>query len=946
MTASRAAGDDTLLPGFQEVTGEKKKLSADDLPRGASIGRYLIIERLGSGGMGVVYAAYDPDLNRKVAIKLLRSQPGAMASQGRARLLREAQSMARLSHPNVVAVYDVGVAFDQVFVAMEFIEGSTLGEWLSKPRRSADILRVFVEAGQGLAAAHHANIIHRDFKPDNVMIGRDGRARVMDFGVARDVSQPISDPGPSLLPSRAAAVELDLTLPEQSSRGLAALAVSSPLTQEGALMGTPRYMSPEQFRGQPSDARSDQFSFCIALYEAVCGQPPFAGDNLGELAMQVFQGHVRAFPPEKRVPKWLRGVLLRGLRVKPVERYPSLQALLDDLSPERRKRRRRLLLAVTSGVSLLLLALLLTGAYRGRQALLAQRCSAAEAQLAPVFGDAVKAQSRLGLRKTNRPYAEDVWHRVESNVTRYLTDWQTMRSETCQARFVAGSLSPELHARSLRCLDGRLQEVAAFMTMLQHADDQVLDSAVEQSSDLALLEPCGDPHFLQQLAGEQAAERERMDLLSRELSEARLFRNGGRLQQAKERAQRVLASAQQLASLPFQARSEWELSRIESASGDPYAAYHHAVAAAALGIRGGDFLTAAAAFTDLMYLSQVSQRSGMVERWQQFAEATLARVVGSTQAKARIMASLDLYLCQQSSAARQWQKADEQCSLALRDSERLFGAEASQVATVLNSLAMLNRRQDRYPEAESLYRRALTISQAHLGSEHSWLAPIHENLAVLLELMGKLDEAEAEGLRALHIAERAFGPEHPKLFGTLKFLALLQQRRQQSEPAIALAERAAKILKGTSREVMGKTLLGNVLYRAGRYEEALTWHQEALDLCTGKVCGVDMPGRLVAVADDLRALGRDAKALPLLEHALRLLPSSGDGELHAKTDFSLAQALYAVEADKSRVRVIELAERARKQYLDLGHKHLREADEVTAWLTHHKLQPPPATAKP
>jgi serine/threonine protein kinase len=166
MSQSRASGDEPLFPEPQGLA-EKRKLPSDDLPRGASIGRYLIIERLGSGGMGVVYSAYDPDLNRRVAIKLLRSQPGALASQGRARLLREAQSMARLSHPNVVAVFDVGVAFDQVFVAMEFIEGATLGEWLVRTRRTEDILRVFVDAGQGLAAAHAAGIVHRDIKPGN-----------------------------------------------------------------------------------------------------------------------------------------------------------------------------------------------------------------------------------------------------------------------------------------------------------------------------------------------------------------------------------------------------------------------------------------------------------------------------------------------------------------------------------------------------------------------------------------------------------------------------------------------------------------------------------------------------------------------------------------------------------------------------------------------------------
>ena len=944
MSQSRAAGDDTLLPPLQQVTGEKRKLAADELPRGASIGRYLIIERLGSGGMGVVYSAYDPDLNRKVAIKLLRSQPGAMASQGRARLLREAQSMARLSHPHVVAVFDVGVAFDQVFVAMEFVEGVTLGEWLGKAHSAEDILRVFVEAGQGLAAAHAAGIIHRDFKPDNVMIGRDGRARVMDFGVARDVGKPISDPGvgsgtEALSSPERAAVELDHTLPDQSSRGLAALAVSSPLTQEGALMGTPRYMSPEQFRGMPSDARSDQFSFCVALYEALCGKPPFAGDNLGELAMQVFQGHVRSFPSEKKVPKWLRLVLLRGLKVRAQERYPSLQELLDDLSPERRRRRRLLLLAVTTGAAMLLGGLIGGGVYRGQQALRAQRCSAVEAQLDPVFGTAAKAKAHDGLQKTGRPYADDVWKRVEGNVTRYLGEWQAMRRDTCQATFVGGSQTPELHARRLRCLDGKLQEVAAFMTLLEQADEQVLDSAVEQSSDLALLEPCADPHFLQQLVSEQAAERLRVDVLSRELSEARLLHNSGRIQVAKERARQVLSSAQQLGSLPVQARAERELSLIESASGDTLAAYREAVAAAALGIRGGDFLTAAAAFTDLMYLSHVTQQTGMVERWQVFAQATLARVMGSVQAKARIQASIDLYLCKQSSVARKWQQADEQCNAALRESERLFGAEATQVATVLNSLALLNRRQDRFPEAESLYRRALTISEAHLGSEHPRVLPIHENLGYLLEVMGKYDEAEVEFRQALRIGERAFGPEHPKLYGTLRYLVQLSLRRNQPERAIPLAERAAAIFKGTPRAVTGKMLLGNVLQRAGRYAEALQLHQEALDQCTGKVCGVEMPSRLGAVADDLRGLSRDRQALPLLEQALRLLPPSAEPETRARIQFSLGQALWTVDGNKSRERVLDLTERARKQYLELGRQHLPAADEVAAWQKRQKLEP-------
>ncbi len=944
MSERRAVGDDTLLPGLQEVTSEKRKLSADELPRGASIGRYLIVEKLGSGGMGVVYAAYDPDLNRKVAIKLLRSQPGAMASQGRARLLREAQAMARLSHPNVVAVFDVGVAFDQVFVAMEFVEGTTLGEWLNQERTTDEILQVFAEAGQGLAAAHAAGIVHRDFKPDNVMIGRDGRARVMDFGVARDVGQPISDPGPVLVPTRSA-VALDQTLPDQSSRGLAAMAVSSPLTQEGALMGTPRYMSPEQFRGQASDARSDQFSYCIALYEAICGRPPFAGDNLGELAMQVFLGQVRSFPPEKKVPTWLRRALLRGLKVQPSERYPSLQDLLEDLSPERRRRRRRVLILLSSFAAMVIAGLVSVGVYRGNQELKAQRCQTVDEQLAPVFGIAAKTAAREGLAKTKKAYADDVWRRVENNLSHYLTSWQAMRRDTCQATFVAGKQTAELHSRRLRCLDARLQEVAAFMNLLRTADEQVLDSAVDQSSDLSLLAPCADPHFLQQLAQEKPVERERLDILSRQLSEARLLHNAGRVQTAKERAHKVLSAAQQLDNLPLQARAERELSMLETSGGDPFAGHQRAMSAAALGVRGGDFLTAAWAFTDLMYLAQVTQRGISVDKWQQFAEATLARVEGSSQVKARIQATLDLYLCQHLSAQRQKVKADEQCLLALRENERVFGPESSQMGTVLNSLAMHNRRQDRYPEAESLYRRALTVSEAHQGSEHPRLVTIHENLGVLLELMGKSEAAESEYQRALQVAERAFGAEHPKLYGTLKQLVLLKLRQNQAAEAIPLAERAAALYKGTPRAVSGKLLLASVLQKTGRFADALVLHEEALSQCSGKTC-TDLPMRLLGMADDLHGLARDKQALPLLEQAHRQLPplpsppqllSQSELETRARIEQSLAEVLWAIDGAKSSARVIDLGNHALKLFADLGRMHRSDSEELRGWLQARKL---------
>lgn len=956
-------GDSPVAPNRNEASSQER-FASDRLPRGSSIGRYLVIERLGSGGMGVVYAAYDPDLNRKVALKLLHNQPGLLASQGKARLLREAQAMARLSHPNVVAVYDVGLVFDQVFVAMEFVEGLTLHEWLMTQRPLSEILQVFADAGRGLAAAHAAGIVHRDFKPDNVMISRHGRTKVMDFGVARDVGQPLSDPGvfgkgaapsspsPPSVPSAISSQEiaLDHTLPERSSKGLSALAVSSPLTQEGALMGTPRYMSPEQFRGEPSDARSDQFSFCVALYEAVCGQPPFSGNTLGELAMQVFQGHVRAFPPDKRVPSWLRRVLLRGLQVKPSARHLSLQDLLDELAPERRKkrRRRRILLGVVIGV--LVACAVSLGVRHANQTLQAQRCQNVDALLEPVFGRAAQDAAKFGLLSTNKPYAADVFDKVQRNLAQYLADWQAVRQKSCQSTFMQGAQSPDLHARRMRCLDERLQEVAAFMRLLRTADEQVLDGAVDQSDGLSLLEPCSDPHFLAHLVRQKPTEREHIDKLSRELSFARLLYNVGRIALAKEKAQQVLDKAAQIGDFPLQARAERELSSIENSEGNPFGAETRALSAAAFGIRGGDYLTAAWAFTDLLYLAQATQRGASVDKWQQFAEAALAKVEGSTQAKAHIQATLDLYLCRHLSAQRQKAKADEQCEKALRDNERVFGPESSQMDTVLNSLALHNKRRERYPEAEALYRRALALQIAHHGADHPRLVTLHENLGKLLEQVGKNQEAEAELSRALLITERAFGPKHAKLYGTLREIALLKLKRGDVQAALPYARRMVDLAADSPRAPAAKLLLGTVHARLGQPEVALPFHQDALSACVLPAC-TDHQARLLAVADDLRALHKDKAALPLLEQAARMpfsaaaattaaAPGPGQEEgTRVKVLRALAETLFAVEGPKSKARIARLATETLKLYAEHLPTQQDEAAAWQAWLQKRNLLP-------
>ncbi len=287
--------------------------AATQLVPGAFIGRYKIRECIGEGGMGVVFAADDTDLGRVVAIKLLRGVEGSEAEVHQRRLLREAQALARVSHRNLVTVFDVGTHHGRVWVAMEYVSGETLDAWLARTHRSwREIIEVFVEAGRGLAAVHAAGLIHRDFKPGNVIVGKDGTVQVLDFGLAAQAGERL--------------------LEESDARAKPALdALAATLTETGGIMGTPAYMAPEQFMTLVADARCDQFAFCVALYEALYGHRPFKGRDLTELMIEVVEGLKDHPPPLPGVPDDLRVILARGLRPKPAERFPDMEALLAEL---------------------------------------------------------------------------------------------------------------------------------------------------------------------------------------------------------------------------------------------------------------------------------------------------------------------------------------------------------------------------------------------------------------------------------------------------------------------------------------------------------------------------------------------------------------------------------------------------------------------------------------
>ncbi len=330
-----------LLEGLLEVQPDAAPDAELKLGPGTLVGRYVIGDQLGAGGMGVVYAAVDSELQRKVAVKLLRPEGGGqLGTQGRERLMREARMLASLSHPNVVTVFDVGTHDGSLFLAMELVEGGSLNAWMRRaPRTTEEIVDRLIEAGRGLSAAHATGVVHRDVKPDNILVGRDGHARVTDFGLARFDRAPAE--------------------PEPSS-GLSP-AASPDLTRTGTLMGTPVYMAPEQMVSGDAEPRTDQWSFCAMVYEVIAGVRPFSVENLEARSAAITEGRLAAPAKGRRVPGWLARIVARGLRANPAERWPSMDAVVAALVRGRRRRGRIVrwaaiagALAIASGASIAL----------------------------------------------------------------------------------------------------------------------------------------------------------------------------------------------------------------------------------------------------------------------------------------------------------------------------------------------------------------------------------------------------------------------------------------------------------------------------------------------------------------------------------------------------------------------------------------------------------------
>jgi len=832
------------------------------LTPGTELGRFVLLSQIGAGGMGVVYAAYDPELDRKVALKLVQTarERGA-ATSGRSRLLHEAQAMARLSHPNVIAIYETGTVGDQVFLAMEFVKGVTLAQWSRQaPRGWQAVVAAFVQAGRGLAAAHAAGIVHRDFKPDNALIDPQGRVRVLDFGLARR--------------HEAQSPEAEALSEALRPRG------DGDATETHAFTGTPAYMSPEQHRGEVGGTASDQYSLCVALYEALYGARPFAGETLGSLRAAVLRGQP-APPPGSKVPPWLRQVLLRGLAVDPARRWPDLDALLAELTRDRLRTRRRLTLA------LVLVALAIAGALLYRWAVaravaeaVAAReaaCGGAEAQLAGVWDDERRTAVDLALRATGAPYAADTSARVRVQLDAHAAAWADAHALACAALQLREP--GDAASQRMQCLATQRHELRALVEVLARADAAAVEHAAAAVAALSPPARCDDP-ALGRLGPPPPAIAAAVQDLRDRLASARAQEVAGQFATGLQLARESRIAAEALAYRPLLAEAHLREGVLEDLAGN-YAAAEAALAAAAWTAEaaGHDAITVEAA-TELVIVVGVRRaHHGEAGVWAGLAQAVLERSDGDAgPLQAGLWAGLGSLRLHEGRFA----DARDLLTKALERYQQLLDPLAPDVAQTHSDLGNALRMLGEYDAAIAHYELARTIREQTLGAAHPQVAMVLNNLAVVYASRGDDDRAEPYYRRAIAVWEAALGPDHPSLGHALNNLGSLMQERGALVEAHALASRALSVWErayGPEHPDLVSPLvtLGNVQMEAGALAEAEQTYRRALTLSEAAL-GPEHPDlgyTLVNLADVARKQGRLAEARRDSARALALFARAG-----------------------------------------------------------------------
>ncbi len=844
------------------LTARGSSDSSGELLCGDLVGRYVVLSRLGKGGMGIVYAAYDPKLDRKVALKLLlvHSKEGSDAQQ---RLVREAKALAQLAHPNVVAVHDVGAFGDSIYVAMEFVDGHTLTSWVTdKPRRWKEILAVFLLAGDGLQAAHLAGLIHRDFKPDNVMIGVDSRVRVMDFGLARAERDAPKD-----LPGR---------LPDLRDDAI----LSAPLTRIGAMMGTPRYMAPEQWESATTGTGTDQFSYCVSLWEALYGVLPFAGETWTELALSVTSGKIQAPPSGTNIPRWLHNALLKGLRVDPAQRWSSMAELLDALGRGQARMRTKQALSGLAAAAVLAVGVVGWRHYEQGQRIIA--CAANGAEINTLWNEEARAALREALLGTGVSYAATTFEKAVPWIDRWTSEWSNVRNQVCLEATVEHSRSADLYDRSETCLEQRRNGFEELLRVLGSGDVNTVQRTVPAVAGLVGLDSCTDPLTLERLPvlPVDSFARTRIAELHRSMMRVQALDLSGQYAEGFTSSQDLLRSAEKLDYAPFTAEARAMVGIL--ATNDANLDFAEKTLAQAFRDAGtaGSYDVVATVAVDLVRavgVLKAKHAEGLI--WAQIAELLVQRLG--------------------------WQ-------------DELVGAR------LLNHVANIHLSLDAYDQARDLHRRALTIRKSILGPSHPEVADSLSNLANAFWVKGDFDEALRLHEQARAIREESLGPEHPDVASSLSNLANVYWVKGEYEKELSYHRRALDIRERTlgpfHPEVADSlTNLGHNRASSGAFDEALALHERAVSIYKAAK-GTDHPSvatALINLADVHESLHAHEKAEPLYARALTIREQAL-GPDHSQVGAALASLANVYrnrgahdEAIALYQRALEIEEKAR-----------------------------------
>jgi eukaryotic-like serine/threonine-protein kinase len=850
--------DDTMGPD-RTVDGPRRPKA--HLARGDFVGRYVVVSKLGAGGMGIVYAAYDPELDRKIALKLLRGT-AVEDADARDRLLREAQALARLSHPEVVAVHDVGAHEDGVYISMELVVGETLSGWAAQKRRTwREVLTVMLGVGRGIAAAHAAGLVHRDLKPDNVMIGLDGRVRVMDFGLTR------------LQPDASCA---KTTLQEDiGGRGR----LASPLTQASSLMGTPAYMAPEQFAGSEVTAAADQFAYCLTMWEMLYGEPFFAGESLPTRAAAVIEGRRRPVPRGRRVPRWLRRACERGLATDPERRWPSMEALLTELSRGQARGRRRSILLGVGGLALL--ALGAEGARRVDRANRVTACERAGAEIEQVWNDEARASIRQRLVATEVPVAKATADKVMPWLDAHADEWRVNRTEVCLAASLEERLDAEDHDKAVWCLEDRRLSFEGLVELLSDPSPALVQEAVLLAAGLSPPATCADAGALATMLPVPPPDlRPRLNEIRRGLDRIESLFVEGAYEDAVQMARAVASDAEAAAQPMFGTRARLlegrllvALGRYEEGESLVHEAYVDAASAGAWGVA----VTAATSMMGIVGYHQARPKEGHI--WASHAKVALAHAydpIGRRETM-RLGELANLHVI-----AGEYTQARDAYERALSLAEATMGPEYPDVAVLINGVAGTEYMLGDYEKARVLHERALALRAKVLGAEHPHTAASLNNLANVHFSTGAYEEARRTYEQALRIRERVLGPEHPETATTLNNLGIvframgdLDAARRSQEGALAIREQVL----GPTHATVADSLdgLARTLHAGGEREGARTYLERAIAIREAAL-GADHPllaetievqaSMFYEVRDFERAATLYERALEIYERAL------------------------------------------------------------------------------